>query len=182
MANNMPSPTNINNLNVFTFIREIYQSLKHLDIQIHTMSQQFSDRLSKLEENQQILKTRFDNVEILLQKTLEHSEMSQGLNKTIETELLKKMSLLNKQSITNVNLKPDEMTFANIIENEYTFNDINNQMLNNAHNNYTNNSFNSFNSLHESMTEPINDNDLTEFENTLENTNNKQQDINSLLF
>jgi hypothetical protein len=124
-----PPPTNVNNLNVFTFIREIYQSLKHLDIQINTLSQQVNERLSKLEENQQMLKSRFDNIEILLQKTLEHSQISNGLNATIEHELLNTMSLLNKKTvISNVNLKPDEMTFANIIENEYTFGDIHNQV------------------------------------------------------
>ena len=176
-------PINVNNLNVFTFIREIYQSLKHLDIQINTMSQQVNERLSKLEENQQMLKSRFDNIEILLQKTLEHSQISNGLNATIENELLNTMSLLNKKTvISNVNLKPDEMTFANIIENEYTFGDIHNQVNENENVNNqciigANNA--SYNASYNAMT----DSDLCEFENTLNiDGSDGNQDLNSLLF
>jgi hypothetical protein len=124
--------TNINNLNVFTFIREIYQSLKHLDMMMNTMSENFNSRLTKLEENQLVLKTRFDNVEILLQKTLENSQSSQSLNKNIEHELLNKMSRLNNNTqLLNkkIDLKPNELTFANVLENNYDFEDINNQLL-----------------------------------------------------
>jgi len=126
--------TNINNLNVFTFIREIYQSLKHLDMMMNTMSENFNSRLTKLEENQLVLKTRFDNVEILLQKTLENSQSSQSLNKNIEHELLNKMSRLNNNTqLLNkkIDLKPNELTFANVLENNYDFEDINNQLLKN---------------------------------------------------
>jgi len=186
--------TNINNLNVFTFIREIYQSLKHLDIQLNTMSQQVNERLSKLEENQQVLKSRFDNIEILLQKTLEHSQISNGLNATIENELLNTMNLLNKKTvISNVNLKPDEMTFANIIENEYTFGDIHNQVNENVN---VNNQ--SIMGAKDASYNAMTDSDLCEFENTLNingddgcdgcdgddrnNGINEKQDLNSLLF
>uniref|UniRef100_A0A6C0HLJ9 Uncharacterized protein n=1 Tax=viral metagenome TaxID=1070528 RepID=A0A6C0HLJ9_9ZZZZ len=184
--------TNINNLNVFTFIREIYQSLKHLDIQLNTMSQQINERLSKLEENQQVLKSRFDNIEILLQKTLEHSQISNGLNATIENELLNTMSLLNKKTvISNVNLKPNEMTFANIIENEYTFGDIHNQVNENVN---ENNQYiiGAKDAAKDASYNAMTDSDLCEFENTLningddgDDRNNgidEKQDLNSLLF
>lgn len=129
-----PQTTSINNLNVFTFIREIYQSLKHLDLTLSTMSENFNSRLTKLEENQLVLKTRFDNIEILLQKTLENCQSSQSLNKNIEHELLNKMSRLNnntQQLNKKIDLKPSELTFANVLENDYDFEDINNQLLKN---------------------------------------------------
>lgn len=162
-------PVNINNLNVFTFIREIYHSLKHLDIQINGMNQQMNERLSKIEENQQILKTRFDNIELLLQKVIERGEQTIGLNKGIESQLLNKMNMLNRQNAATakVELKPNEMTFENIIENEYTFGDIGMQSV--------------------KYIPFTDDTDLEDFNKfidarTTDTKQKKEQDINSLLF
>lgn len=123
---------NINNLNVYTFIREIYQSLKHLDTQLYEMNIQLNQKIEKIEQSQNILKGRFDAIEILLQKNLENSKTESSLNKNIESELLNKMSKLNNSIMldTNkkINLKPEELTFANVLENNYTFDDINSQL------------------------------------------------------
>lgn len=123
---------NINNLNIYTFIREIYQSLKHLDTQLHDMNTQLNQKIEKIEQSQNILKGRFDAIEILLQKNLENSKTESSLNKNIESELLNKMSKLNNSIMldTNkkINLNPEELTFANILENNYTFDDINQQL------------------------------------------------------
>lgn len=123
---------NINNLNIYTFIREIYQSLKHLDTQVNEMNIQLNQKIEKIEQSQNILKARFDAIEILLQKNLETSKTESSLNKNIESELLNKMSKLNNSIMldTNkkINLNPEELTFANILENNYTFEDINSQL------------------------------------------------------
>jgi len=126
---------NINNLNVYTFIREIYQSLKHLDTQLNTFQEQIIKRIDTIEQSQNILKSRFDAVEILLQKNLEIHKTESSLNKNIETELLSKMAKLNNSTMLDthkkINLKPEELTFANILENDYNFDDINQQLINN---------------------------------------------------
>lgn len=126
---------NVNNLNVYTFIREIYQSLKHLDTQLYTLQEQVMKRMDTIEQSQNILKSRFDTIEILLQKNLETHKSESSLNKNIETELLNKMAKLNTATILDNNkkieLKPEELTFANVLENDYTFDDINNQLINN---------------------------------------------------
>ncbi len=124
--------SNINNLNVYTFIREIYQSLKHLDTQLHDMNTQLNQKIEKIEQSQTILKGRFDAIEILLQKNLENSKNESSLNKNIESELLNKMSKLNNSIMldTNkkINLKVEELTFENVLENNYSFEDINQQL------------------------------------------------------
>jgi hypothetical protein len=141
---------NINNLNVFTFIREIYQSLKHIDLTINTMNENMNSRLNKLEEQQHIMKTQFDNIELLLQKTLETSQTSNSLNKNIEHELLNKMSRLNNNTLqlnAKIDLKPHELTFANILENDYNLDDINNQLQQSYQQNWNQNQTTSFTNL-----------------------------------
>jgi hypothetical protein len=96
------------------------------------MNTQLNQKIEKIEQSQNILKGRFDAIEILLQKNLENSKTESSLNKNIESELLNKMSKLNNSIMldTNkkINLNPEELTFANILENNYTFDDINQQL------------------------------------------------------
>jgi hypothetical protein len=42
---------NINNLNVITFIKDIYQSLKHIDNSFHKMKTDIDTRMLNLEVN-----------------------------------------------------------------------------------------------------------------------------------
>ena len=125
------SGDNITNLNIFTFIREIYQSLKHLDVMLNTMNISFTEKLSKLDDQQQQFKYRLENIETLLQKNLDSTQNNNTLNKTIEGELLSKLNKINTNTqLMNkkIDLKPNEMTLANILENDYNFNDINKQL------------------------------------------------------
>ena len=117
----------VNNLNIFTFIKDIYQSLKHIDKTLNISNEELNKRISKIEENQQILIDKMTTMEILLNSIYEMSKPNSGLDKNIEFELLEKMKKLNQNDINNskIVLKPNELTFANILENNYGFNDIN---------------------------------------------------------
>ena len=123
---------NINNLNVFTFIKDIYQSLKHIDKCFNDFNTNINGRLTKLEDNQHILIDKMTVIESLLTKLSDSNTNSGSLNKNIENELLEKMSKMNSNQMNNkqinsnyrIELKPNELTFENIIENNYTFQDI----------------------------------------------------------
>ena len=123
--------SNINNLNVFTFIKDIYQSLKHIDKCFNDFNTNINTRITKIEDNQQILIDKMTSIEILLNKINEINSSNGSLNKNIENELLEKMSKMNNMNNNKLNsdykveLSPDELTFANILENNYTFQDIN---------------------------------------------------------
>ena len=122
------SNNNINNLNVFTFIKDIYQSLKHIDKCFSDSNTNINTRLTKIEDNQQILLDKILGIEILLNKMNESNTTNGSLNKNIENSLLEKMNKMNNNKMNNeykVELKPDELTFANILENNYSFLDIN---------------------------------------------------------
>ena len=123
---------NINNLNVFTFIKDIYQSLKHIDKCFNDFNTNINGRLTKLEDNQHILIDKMTVIESLLTKLSDSNTNHGSLNKNIENELLEKMSKMNSNQMNNkqinsnyrIELKPNELTFENIIENNYTFQDI----------------------------------------------------------
>ena len=127
------SSANINNLNVFTFIKDIYQSLKHIDQYFSKFNDSNNLRLTKLENNQNAILDKLANIEILLIKSSDINRHNNSLDKALEKQLLEKISNMN--SIANIDimngnskigLQPDELTFANIIENGYNLLDINN--------------------------------------------------------
>jgi len=124
----------VNNLNIFTFIKDIYQSLKHIDKTSSLSDDILNKRITKLEENQQIIIDKCTTIELLLNKLLETNTSQYNLDKTIEYELLEKMKQINQNEINNqkLTLKPEELTFANVIENNYNFNDINESISNNT--------------------------------------------------
>ena len=119
--------TSVNNLNIFTFIKDIYQSLKHIDKTSTLSNETLNKRITKLEENQQILIDKCTTIELLLNKLGETNTTHHNLDKTLEFELLEKMKKLNQNELNNEKLflKPEELTFANVIENNYNFTDIN---------------------------------------------------------
>ena len=73
----------INNLNIFTFIKDIYQSLKHIDQCFSTFNESVNTRLIKLEDNQQILIDKLTNIESILHNISNMNKPNSGLDKTI---------------------------------------------------------------------------------------------------
>lgn len=125
--------TNINNLNILTFIKDIYQSLKHIDTCFNSYKENIDARLTRIEDNQNTILDKLNNVEQMLFKINLTTQQQVSLDKNIEHELLEKMNNLNKTSILDkLQLKPEELTFANILENNYSIQDINNTL--NIHN------------------------------------------------
>jgi len=123
--------TNINNLNILTFIKDIYLSLKHIDNCFNSYKENIDSRLIKLEDNQQTLLDKLTNIEHLLEKISLNTQNQIALDKNIENELMQKMNALNTTSFQEkLNLKPEELTFANILENGYSLLDINKTLAN----------------------------------------------------
>ena len=123
----------INNLNILTFIKDIYQSLKTIDYNFSNLKENINLRLCKLEDNQKTLLDRLENIETLLNKLNDNANENIKLDKNIEKQLLNKMSEMNEiQSLNSINtkleLKPKEFTIANLLENNYSFADINDSL------------------------------------------------------
>ena len=134
----MAASTNINNLNILTFIKDIYLSLKHIDNCFNSYKDNIDSRLIKLEDNQQTILDRLTNIEQLLDKINLNTQNQVALDKNIENELMQKMNVMNKTSFQEkITLKPEELTFANILENGYSLLDINATLTNTLTNTLT---------------------------------------------
>ena len=130
MSGNAGNMNNLNNLNIITFIKDIYQSLKHVDICFSQLKENIDSRMTRIEDNQQMLISKIENIEFLLNKLNESNKESGMLDKNIEHELLEKMKKMNTTiSHDKIELKPQELTIANILENNYSMLDINNSIL-----------------------------------------------------
>ena len=146
--------SNVNNLNVFTFIKDIYQSLKHIDQSFSNVNESLTSRITKIEDTQNVIIDKLANIEILLSRIGETNRISHGINKNIEHELLEKMTKMNTINMSSSNyrveLKPEELTFANILENDYSLHDINLSLsrhkTNNSNSNYNSNDISNDNS------------------------------------
>ena len=186
----------VNNLNIFTFIKDIYQSLKHIDKTLNISNEDLNKRISKIEENQQLLIDKMTTMEIVLNNISEMSKPNSGLDKNIEFELLEKMKKLNQNDTNNSKLvlKPNELTFANILENNYGFNDINQSFNPQSVNpqsfntqSYNPQSFNpqSFNTNYTPVDNYMFLEDVLETSTMNNNTNtnnNKEESLDTLLF
>ena len=121
---------NINNLNIITFIKDIYLSLKHLDTCFSTFKTDIDGKMMKLEGQFETILERLSQLETTLNQVNEKVCQSSNMDSAIEKELLDKMYKLSSttENTTRLELKPKELTLANILENGYTMLDINNSL------------------------------------------------------
>jgi hypothetical protein len=142
----------------------------------------------KLEGQYETILERVNQLNCTMEQIKEGITQSSNMDSTIEKELLDKMFKLSSaaEDSSRLELKPKELTFANILENGYTMLDINNSITKNG--NYgTSNGF----------VEPCNMSDISNMNNlslelsslgtieqkTTEHTKNTQaQTLDSLLF
>lgn len=181
----------INNLNIFTFIKDIYQSLKHIDKYFSNFNESVNNRLIKIEDNQQILIDKIANIENILVKISEIKNNNVGLDKNLEIELMKKMNMMNDSVFKNdvIDLKPEELTIANILENNYSFLDINESLekYNLGNNNLDNNNLdnnnldNNISQSYISILKKENNKNKNKNENETENET-KTETLDNLLF
>jgi hypothetical protein len=176
--------SNINNLNILTFIKDIYQSLKHIDNCFNSYKENIDSRLIRIEDNQNTILEKLNILEQILYKINSNTKQQVSLDKNIEHELMEKINNLNiNTTIDKLNLKPDELTFANILENNYSLQDITETL--NTHNNENINqsklllSFSSTTSEISNIPSPIDANNTL---NNYINQPNKKETLENLLF
>lgn len=161
------SNVNINNLNIITFIKDIYLSLKHIDTCFSTFKNDIDAKMIKLEGQYETILERLSKLEHSIEQVNERVSQSSNINSVLENELLDKMYKLSSatEDTTRLELKPKELTFANILENGYTMLDINN-------------------SLETNMSNMTNISNMTNMSNNLsmEISKPEQQTLDSLLF
>jgi len=178
--------------------------LKNIDKCFNDSNTNINTRLSKIEDNQNLLLDRMSSIESLLNKINNKIIPNGSLNKNIEYELLEKMKKMNVNNNNNyrVELKPEELTFSNILENNYDLQDINTSISNykdktDLVNSFSSSSGSSYysNDMSSDMSSDMNNNVSNDINNDVSNDmsndmsnvisnelSNKLDKLNSLLF
>ena len=123
---------NINNLNIITFIKDIYLSLKHIDARFSNLQQDIDSRIIKIEGQYVHILERVAQIENTITTVSErvNNAAAAGIDSALEKELLDKMYKLSSatEDASRLELKPKELTIANVVENGYSLLDINNSL------------------------------------------------------
>jgi hypothetical protein len=162
---------NINNLNVITFIKDIYLSLKHIDQNLNIFKNDIDSRMTKLEDNYNSIQDKIISIEQLISKIDNKLNDNDKIDKNIEAELFNKMYKLDKNNLadTKLELKPKELTIANILENNYSLLDVNKALMDSQHDQSNSNS-------------DYNTTDLYSISDNSFNLEEKKESLDNLLF
>ena len=186
----------LSNMNIFTFIKEIYSSLKYLIDRTTKTEDLLKSKFNTIDERISILQN--ENIELNTKLDLLHQIIQTHFesNDTLENDIQNKLeNLINDEPVIDgpaakLNLDATELTIANLDENNYTFEDIQNSL----------DKENKDTSINQNMTldEPnslvlddnfrdflLNEKNITEFEsqfNSNSNENNKKLSVTDLVF
>ena len=118
-------------MNVFTFVKEVYSSLKHITNKLHSNETKTDLQYNKLEQKISSLEAKLDynKQELHSIKDMIHNyyNSDQSIGNDIQQKMENLLSTTEfNQEDNKLNLKPEELTLANVDENNYSFNDIQN--------------------------------------------------------
>ena len=134
---------NISSLNIFTFIKEIYQSIKNFHKKLDNMSTQqkeFRNHIDRINKEHEISMKRMQETITRLSSQLDSKE---EINVKLRSQLENKLGNLMTETIDHndkLHLNINELTIGNLVDNNYNLDDINEQLnsLNNDNNNDNN--------------------------------------------
>lgn len=183
-----PANVNINNLNIITFIKDIYLSLKHIDACFTTFKNDIDSRMIKLEGQYETILEKLSLLDASVAQVHDKVSNAASIDSAVEKELLDKMYKLSSgaEETSRLELKPKEMTIANILENGYTMLDINNTLENNpdASNDLSHKLITGYKPVDMSDIGDMNSlaMDISNAETNTNQNKNKNQTLDSLLF
>jgi len=137
------NPTSrLNNMNIFTFIKEIYLSLKNLtngtnqnkDL-INSQFTKLNKQISKLESQHTELNDKLDTIINLFNNQFNSStEIETDIQSKLQNILNDDLKSIHNIDTNKLNLKPNELTLSNLEENDYSLQDIQNSVDANINN------------------------------------------------
>ena len=120
------STTSISNMNIITLIKEIFQTLKNLDARYYSLEEVVKSSMGGMETKLAIMEAKM--VE-LTQMQLQLLEMNKPaapvINPSLERELQDHLKSLDGGQTPKLALNLSEMTIANLLDNDYTVDDVN---------------------------------------------------------
>lgn len=171
-------------MNIFTFVKEVYASLKHITSRLYSNDNKLDSQHNDIKNVISRLESKLDHIiqEQRAIKEMVHNYYNSDQN--IGNDIQQKMESLLSNTVEvddsedfKLNLKPEDLTLANIDESNYSFMDVQNSLDTND------------TSFQGSLTEGLLDNtgDLfasVNFEELEEENNNKttEDNINDLVY
>jgi DNA-binding transcriptional MerR regulator len=120
----------LTNMNIITFIKEVYSSLKHITTKLHAYDTKLNTQHKDINEHISRLEVKLDHIineqNSIKNMIYEYYNSDQNIGTDIQHKMENLLSGISglDQDVTKLKLKPDDLTIANVDENNYTFSDI----------------------------------------------------------
>ena len=125
--------SSINNMNIVVLIKEIFQTLKNLDTKYYSLEETLKTRMNNVENKLSILESKLGDITNLQIQMLELNKPHEPvINPNLEKELQNHLKELDNNTKLELNLS--EMTIANLLDNNYTVDEINSKITANNSN------------------------------------------------
>jgi hypothetical protein len=122
---------NISSLNIFTLIKEVYQSIKNFHKKLDNVSEEQRKLRSYIDKLNNDYDIKYQKQNELLTSISHKVESNEEIDIRLRQDLESKLSSLMSNTIhdtENLNLNLNELTIGNLVDNNYSFNDINEQL------------------------------------------------------
>ena len=118
---------NIGNTNIFTFIKEIYNSLKYIKINLDSFEKNVNFRFIEMDKRISIVSKSISEINDKINNVQHTLDNNFNINESIDNDIQNKLSsiMINETKHSEkLELKGDELTIANLQDNNYNFDDI----------------------------------------------------------
>jgi len=123
------STTSISNMNIITLIKEIFQTLKNLDARYYTLEDTVKSTMTGVENKLAVLEAKIAEIASMQVAMMEMNKpVAPVINPNLERELQDHLKSLDGGNTPKLALNLGEMTIANLLDNDYTVDDVNTQL------------------------------------------------------
>ncbi len=118
------------NINIITLIKEIYGALRNLEAKYYELNDNLNKKMSKLETEFSSISSNIEHVKIEMKNLNDKFESVKSIDTNIGLDLESQMRRLNNEisagnSDNKIKLDISELTIDNLIDNNYTIDEIN---------------------------------------------------------
>ena len=126
----MATSTSISNMNIITLIKEIFQTLKNLDARYYSLEDIVKSSMTNMSSKLELLEDKISEITRLQMQLLEMNKPPPPvINPNLERELQDHLKSLDGGVAPKLALNLSEMTIANLLDNDYTVDDVNKNLL-----------------------------------------------------
>ena len=127
------SASSISNMNIITLIKEIFQTLKNLDTRYYTLEETVKSSMSGMNNKLSVLESKINEIASTQLAIIDMNKpVAPVINPNLERELQDHLKSLDGGNTPKLSLNLAEMTIANLLDNDYTVDDVNKNLVANS--------------------------------------------------